>query len=169
MTLLATTGNKSAYKQHTECNGCFIDTSSQLEPLSVGRRDGEREIEIMSHPAASRALLSTKRLLSGSSLNFCTKSGLTMAAAEGILVERQEMKSFITRCMEKVGTEKTHAEALADVLVAGDYRGHFSHGLNRLGKWMRLLWAEFVFDSFVEWLLCARKAAVKYEFSPVLH
>ncbi|CAN8003719.1 unnamed protein product [Ixodes hexagonus] len=59
----------------------------------------------------------------------------TMASStnvDGILVDKEEMKSFIARCMEKVGTDKRHAQALADVLVAGDYRGHFSHGLNRL-------------------------------------
>lgn len=52
--------------------------------------------------------------------------------ADGILVAKEEMKSFIARCMEKVGTDKAHAQTLADVLVTGDYRGHFSHGLNRL-------------------------------------
>lgn len=35
-------------------------------------------------------------------------------------------------CMTSVGTPKPHAVALADVLVAADTRGHFSHGLNRL-------------------------------------
>lgn len=51
---------------------------------------------------------------------------------DGIVVPKAEMQSFIVRCMTKVGAEKAHAEALADVLVTGDYRGHFSHGLNRL-------------------------------------
>ena len=37
-------------------------------------------------------------------------------------------------CMTSVGTSSEHAEALADVLITGDLRGHFSHGLNRLGK-----------------------------------
>lgn len=36
--------------------------------------------------------------------------------------------------MTAVGTPQAHAAALADVLVAADCRGHFSHGLNRLGK-----------------------------------
>lgn len=51
---------------------------------------------------------------------------------DGIVVPKAEMQSFIVRCMTKVGAEKSHAEALADVLVTGDYRGHFSHGMNRL-------------------------------------
>lgn len=34
--------------------------------------------------------------------------------------------------MTAVGTPQNHAAALADVLVAADCRGHYSHGLNRL-------------------------------------
>jgi hypothetical protein len=45
-----------------------------------------------------------------------------------------EAKRFITDCMVKLGTPKSHAEELSEVLAAADYRGHFSHGLNRLGK-----------------------------------
>ncbi|KAH8035498.1 hypothetical protein HPB51_005780 [Rhipicephalus microplus] len=60
-----------------------------------------------------------------------------MAAASvkqdnGIVVPKEEMRAFIVRCMRKVGTDDAHAQALAEVLVAGDYRGHFSHGMNRL-------------------------------------
>lgn len=49
------------------------------------------------------------------------------------IITRNEMQSFIKRAMISVGTNASHAEILADVLVMGDYRGHFSHGLNRLG------------------------------------
>ncbi|XP_064476491.1 uncharacterized oxidoreductase YjmC-like [Ornithodoros turicata] len=83
----------------------------------------------MSYLVVPRALLKSAGSVRRG-FSFSTKS--RAMAAEGILVEKQEMKSFIIRCMEKVGTEKSHAEALADVLVAGDHRGHFSHGLNRL-------------------------------------
>lgn len=44
----------------------------------------------------------------------------------------EEAESFIERCMRAVGTPKEHCRALSQVLVAGDARGHFSHGLNRL-------------------------------------
>uniref|UniRef100_A0A023GMG3 Malate dehydrogenase n=1 Tax=Amblyomma triste TaxID=251400 RepID=A0A023GMG3_AMBTT len=54
------------------------------------------------------------------------------SAHQGVVVSKQEIEAFIVRCMRKVGTDKAHAESLAEVLVAGDYRGHFSHGLNRL-------------------------------------
>ncbi|KAK3108852.1 hypothetical protein FSP39_017194 [Pinctada imbricata] len=34
--------------------------------------------------------------------------------------------------MLAVGADQAHSEVLADVLVTADYRGHYSHGLNRL-------------------------------------
>ncbi|KAK2569542.1 malate dehydrogenase [Acropora cervicornis] len=43
-----------------------------------------------------------------------------------------EAESFIERCMRSVGTPDQHCRALSQALVAGDVRGHFSHGLNRL-------------------------------------
>lgn len=45
------------------------------------------------------------------------------------------MKRFILDCMTKVGTDKNHANQLADVLLEADYRGHYSHGLNRLSEY----------------------------------
>ena len=53
------------------------------------------------------------------------------------IVEVAEVEGFIQRCMTKVGTSSQHAVQLAKVLTSGDVRGHFSHGLNRLG--MRIL------------------------------
>ena len=52
----------------------------------------------------------------------------------GKLVAVSEVCSFIKRCLIAVGTPGSHAASLAEVLVLADYRGHFSHGLNRLGK-----------------------------------
>lgn len=37
--------------------------------------------------------------------------------------------------MTAVGTKPHHARSLAEVLVEGDHRGHYSHGLNRMGQW----------------------------------
>jgi len=51
-----------------------------------------------------------------------------------VLVPVPEVTSFIERCMIAAGTKPTHAKALADNLTMADYRGHFSHGLNRLGN-----------------------------------
>lgn len=40
--------------------------------------------------------------------------------------------------MVAVGTKPHHARSLAEVLVEGDHRGHYSHGLNRMGEWAPL-------------------------------
>lgn len=61
------------------------------------------------------------------------------AEAEKVIVAREELHAFCVRSMEKVGAATSHACALADLLVAADYRGHFSHGLNRLGLYF-LAW-----------------------------
>ncbi|XP_034031893.1 uncharacterized oxidoreductase YjmC-like isoform X1 [Thalassophryne amazonica] len=48
-----------------------------------------------------------------------------------------EVQSFIERCMTAVGTKPNHAKSLAEVLVAGDHRGHYSHGLNRMDMYVK--------------------------------
>ncbi|OQV16955.1 putative Malate dehydrogenase [Hypsibius exemplaris] len=55
---------------------------------------------------------------------------------ERVVVAMDEAKSFIERCVRKGGVNTSHAEQLADVLVTGDYRGHFSHGLNRIDMYL---------------------------------
>jgi len=52
------------------------------------------------------------------------------------IISKDELSSFIVRCMMKVGTRPSHAEALADNLTMADYRGHYSHGLNRLDMYV---------------------------------
>lgn len=58
--------------------------------------------------------------------------------ATGKLAAIAEVTAFIKRCMIAVGTPEANASLLADVLVTADYRGHFSHGLNRLGEFKSL-------------------------------
>lgn len=50
------------------------------------------------------------------------------------VVSNAEVKRFARDCMTSVGTKPEHADSLAEVLVQADYRGHYSHGLNRLGE-----------------------------------
>ena len=50
------------------------------------------------------------------------------------IVPTEELRAFVVRCMTAVGVVKDHAKDLAELLVAADYRGHYSHGLNRLGE-----------------------------------
>ncbi|KAL9923577.1 uncharacterized oxidoreductase YjmC isoform X4 [Glossina fuscipes] len=48
------------------------------------------------------------------------------------LVSVNESRRFMIDCFKAFGVPQIHAEQQADLLVAADYRGHFSHGLNRL-------------------------------------
>lgn len=47
-----------------------------------------------------------------------------------------EVKRFIVDCFVAVKTPKRHGELMADLLIAADYRGHFSHGMNRLEMYL---------------------------------
>jgi len=53
--------------------------------------------------------------------------------ASEYIVRVKDAKSFVEECMIAVGTKKPHAQSLASVLILADQRGHYSHGLNRLG------------------------------------
>ncbi|KAM3870157.1 putative oxidoreductase YjmC [Diretmus argenteus] len=53
------------------------------------------------------------------------------------LITKAEVQSFIERCMMAVGTKPHHARSLAEVLVEGDHRGHYSHGLNRMDMYVK--------------------------------
>ncbi|XP_028307556.1 uncharacterized protein LOC114466187 [Gouania willdenowi] len=53
------------------------------------------------------------------------------------LINHETVKSFIEKCMVAVGTKEHHARSLAEVLVEGDHRGHYSHGLNRMDMYVK--------------------------------
>jgi LDH2 family malate/lactate/ureidoglycolate dehydrogenase len=48
------------------------------------------------------------------------------------IIAKDEMEDFFYRCMLTLGTKESHAKVLANCLITADYRGHFSHGLNKL-------------------------------------
>lgn len=53
------------------------------------------------------------------------------------LILKAEVQSFIELCMTTVGAKPHHAQSLAEVLVEGDHRGHYSHGLNRMDMYVK--------------------------------
>jgi LDH2 family malate/lactate/ureidoglycolate dehydrogenase len=55
---------------------------------------------------------------------------------KGTLIAPGEVKRFVSDCMVKVGAPRENADQLADLLVAADSRGHYSHGLNRLDMYV---------------------------------
>ncbi|GFO11273.1 malate dehydrogenase [Plakobranchus ocellatus] len=52
-----------------------------------------------------------------------------------VIVPAESLRKFIVKAAEKVGARSEHAQVLAELLVSADQRGHYSHGMNRLGKW----------------------------------
>ncbi|OZC06867.1 hypothetical protein X798_06136 [Onchocerca flexuosa] len=65
-------------------------------------------------------------------VNF-NRNAATTADVNDKIVAVQEVTRYMVDCMVKAGTSKSHAQQLADVLIEADMRGHYSHGLNRLG------------------------------------
>ncbi|XP_046999466.1 uncharacterized oxidoreductase YjmC-like [Schistocerca americana] len=55
-----------------------------------------------------------------------------MSSGEGVVVPVAEAHRFMADCMKAVGASTDNAAAMADLLVAADQKGHFSHGMNRL-------------------------------------
>ncbi|CAI5441795.1 unnamed protein product [Caenorhabditis angaria] len=72
-------------------------------------------------------------IVSISSSSFSTSRTTKMAAPGEKIVPVEEMRRFMIESMTTVGTTESHATQLANVLLEGDIRGHYSHGLNRLG------------------------------------
>ncbi|XP_078615013.1 putative oxidoreductase YjmC isoform X1 [Branchiostoma floridae x Branchiostoma japonicum] len=62
---------------------------------------------------------------------------MAAASVASHIVPKQEVIAFVERCMGAVGTPVAHASALAQALMTADYRGHFSHGLNRLDMYVQ--------------------------------
>uniref|UniRef100_A0A914WA09 Malate dehydrogenase n=1 Tax=Plectus sambesii TaxID=2011161 RepID=A0A914WA09_9BILA len=56
--------------------------------------------------------------------------------SEEIVVSKKELRQFVLNCMKAAGSPADHANQLADILITSDYRGHYSHGLNRLGVYI---------------------------------
>ncbi|KAH8415467.1 hypothetical protein KR222_000308, partial [Zaprionus bogoriensis] len=56
----------------------------------------------------------------------------SMSSCAAKLVTVAESRRFMIDCFKAVKVPQEHAEAQADLLVAADHRGHFSHGMNRL-------------------------------------
>ncbi|CAC5370862.1 Malate dehydrogenase [Mytilus coruscus] len=85
---------------------------------------------------------STKRRIFSRIINSltkytCKRHSSTESTESWNLVPRKEVKRFIIECMSSVKTRQDHAEKLADNLSTADYRGHYSHGLNRLDMYVR--------------------------------
>ncbi|KAK0097507.1 hypothetical protein PV326_001429 [Microctonus aethiopoides] len=52
------------------------------------------------------------------------------------IVPKNEVVRFISDCMHKAGATVQDAQTVADHLMTADYRGHFSHGMNRVSMYV---------------------------------
>ena len=77
-----------------------------------------------------------RKLLLSAVATLTSSVSVTARLTGSMVVPTQEAKRFMVEAMVDVGTVQQHAEQMADVLVAADYRGHYSHGLNRLGEYI---------------------------------
>lgn len=53
-----------------------------------------------------------------------------------VLVKEAEARRFVSSCMEAAGCDAAAAARVADLLVEADLKGHKSHGINRLGRYL---------------------------------
>lgn len=64
----------------------------------------------------------------------------TMASTvdtKDMVVPKEEVVRFIQHCLCKVGTLEEDAHVVAHHLMTADYRGHFSHGMNRMQMYVK--------------------------------
>ncbi|CAB3407226.1 unnamed protein product [Caenorhabditis bovis] len=49
-----------------------------------------------------------------------------------VVISKEKLHFFVMQCLSKSGCSVEHARELAETLMYSDYRGHYSHGINRL-------------------------------------
>ncbi|CAG5115409.1 unnamed protein product [Candidula unifasciata] len=59
-----------------------------------------------------------------------------MSTEDQVIVPVEKLRDFVFRCMQKAGAKADQAEVMAELLVAADHRGHYSHGLNRIDYYL---------------------------------
>lgn len=53
-----------------------------------------------------------------------------------LITPLDEAKKFMKNCFLAVGASAQNAETVSSNLLEADYRGHYSHGMNRLGTFI---------------------------------
>ncbi|KAK9679663.1 Malate/L-lactate dehydrogenase [Popillia japonica] len=65
------------------------------------------------------------------------RRNMSLAQIDTPIIPLVEAKRFISECLQAVGTPRKHADAMGDLLAEADYRGHYSHGMNRLEMYIQ--------------------------------
>ncbi|XP_060530052.1 uncharacterized oxidoreductase YjmC-like [Cylas formicarius] len=58
------------------------------------------------------------------------------------VIPLEEVRRFVEDCFKAVGTTSENASTVATNLVEADYRGHYSHGINRLNLYIQDIMAK---------------------------
>ncbi|XP_015607252.1 uncharacterized protein LOC107273504 [Cephus cinctus] len=66
-------------------------------------------------------------------MSFSTGS----STADDMVVTKDEVVRFISDCLRKAGTTEDDAFTVGHHLMVADYRGHFSHGMNRMQMYVK--------------------------------
>lgn len=59
------------------------------------------------------------------------------SVSDQMVVPKEDVVRFINECMCKVGATPESGEIVGHHLMTADYRGHFSHGMNRVPMYVK--------------------------------
>ncbi|XP_057320353.1 uncharacterized oxidoreductase YjmC [Microplitis mediator] len=80
----------------------------------------------------SKSLLKQSSIVYQRRITKCTGNNNEHLQVDDLVIPKQEVIRFISESMHKVGAIQEDAQVVAHHLMTADYRGHFSHGMNRL-------------------------------------
>ncbi|XP_012275543.1 uncharacterized protein LOC105697099 [Orussus abietinus] len=69
-----------------------------------------------------------------------TKMAVARTLSQGhddLVVPKEEVVRFVADCLRKVGASPRDADVVGHHLMTADYRGHFSHGMNRVFMYVK--------------------------------
>ncbi|XP_028129336.1 uncharacterized oxidoreductase YjmC [Diabrotica virgifera virgifera] len=72
-----------------------------------------------------------------------------MSTDKQLITPLREARRFMIDCFKAVGANQAHAEIVADSLLEADYRGHYTHGMNRLETYINSLQHGLVYPNAV--------------------
>lgn len=72
-----------------------------------------------------------------SKLDGCIARRMNTGRYDDTVVAKEEVIRFISSCLCKAGAPIENARIVAHHLMTSDYRGHFSHGMNRVAMYVQ--------------------------------
>nr|XP_023023118.1 uncharacterized protein LOC111511334 [Leptinotarsa decemlineata] len=93
-----------------------------------------RQFQFAFHQALSALTSSCMSVIHSEVQKLSSRTMATQQTKQGDdpIVCLDEARRFMVDCFKAVGCNQNHAEIVAENLLAADYRGHYSHGMNRL-------------------------------------